>query len=103
MVAPFDSLAQENRPKPDSLLSKSDSLILTKKITFNISDSAKRKITNSSDSLAKQTQHAFDSLRPDFKKFTFGLDSTKKKLKQRIDSLNKHGLPHHQYTKALDS
>jgi hypothetical protein len=69
-------------------------------------DSLKSKIADDTDSLKKINNfivHFGDSLTPDYKKYTHRLDSVKGKLKNRIDSLNKLGLPHLQYTKSLDS
>src|SRR5260221_9359816 len=69
-------------------------------------DSAKLRIDNKADSIIKllpRFAHLPDSLKPDLSKYQRKLDSVKRKLTHRIDSLQKLNLPTSQYTHLLDS
>src|SRR5260221_870739 len=69
-------------------------------------DSAKLRIDNKADSIIKllpRFAHFPDSLKPDLSKYQRKLDSVKRKLTHRIDSLQKLNLPTSQYTHLLDS
>jgi hypothetical protein len=69
-------------------------------------DSLSNSIIGHADSLKKITNsiaHIADNKNLDFSKFNRGLDLQKGKVSHKIDSLTKVGIPHPQYTRALDS